>query len=110
MGGFGITDPEITRDMYDEAIVEIVRMWRDEPYSYDGRFFSMPERNVLPKPYVKPHPPMWVAAGNPETFEKAARMGLGCHLLHRRDAGEDGAAHRDVQEDDHRTPSRSAST
>ena len=37
----------------------------------------MPERNVLPKPYVKPHPPMWVAAGNPGTFEKAAQMGLG---------------------------------
>ena len=37
----------------------------------------MPERNVLPKPYVKPHPPMWVAAGNPSTFEKAAQMGLG---------------------------------
>jgi alkanesulfonate monooxygenase SsuD/methylene tetrahydromethanopterin reductase-like flavin-dependent oxidoreductase (luciferase family) len=77
MGGFGITDPEITRDMYDEALREIVRMWRDEPYSYDGKFFSMPERNVLPKPYVKPHPPIWVAAGNPETFEKAARMGVG---------------------------------
>jgi alkanesulfonate monooxygenase SsuD/methylene tetrahydromethanopterin reductase-like flavin-dependent oxidoreductase (luciferase family) len=37
----------------------------------------MPARNVLPKPYSKPHPPMWVAAGNPSTFEKAARMGLG---------------------------------
>jgi alkanesulfonate monooxygenase SsuD/methylene tetrahydromethanopterin reductase-like flavin-dependent oxidoreductase (luciferase family) len=77
MGGFGITDPEITRDMFDEAIVEFKRMWRDEPYSYDGRFFTMPTRNVLPKPYVKPHPPMWVAAGNPSTFEKAAKMGLG---------------------------------
>ena len=77
MGGFGITDPEITRDMFDESIREIVRMWRDEPYSYDGKFFSMPERHVLPKPYVKPHPPLWVAAGNPETFEKAAKMGLG---------------------------------
>jgi alkanesulfonate monooxygenase SsuD/methylene tetrahydromethanopterin reductase-like flavin-dependent oxidoreductase (luciferase family) len=77
MGGFGITDPEITRDMYEEAIREIVRMWRDEPYSYDGKFFSMPERHVLPKPYVKPHPPLWVAAGNPETFERAAKMGIG---------------------------------
>jgi alkanesulfonate monooxygenase SsuD/methylene tetrahydromethanopterin reductase-like flavin-dependent oxidoreductase (luciferase family) len=77
MGGFGITDPEITRDMYEEAIREIVRMWRDEPYSFDGKFFSMPERNVLPKPYVKPHPPLWVAAGNPETFERAAKMGIG---------------------------------
>src|SRR5262249_37671774 len=38
---------------------------------------SMPRRTILPKPYVKPHPPMWVAAGNPGTFEKAGRMGLG---------------------------------
>jgi alkanesulfonate monooxygenase SsuD/methylene tetrahydromethanopterin reductase-like flavin-dependent oxidoreductase (luciferase family) len=77
MGGFGITDPEITRDMYEESIREIVRMWRDEPYSFEGKFFSMPERNVIPKPYVKPHPPLWVAAGNPETFERAAKMGIG---------------------------------
>jgi alkanesulfonate monooxygenase SsuD/methylene tetrahydromethanopterin reductase-like flavin-dependent oxidoreductase (luciferase family) len=77
MGGFGITDPDITREMYDEAMQEIPRMWKDAKYSYDGEFFRMPERNVLPKPYVKPHPPMWVAAGNPSTFEKAAQMGLG---------------------------------
>ncbi len=76
-GGFGITDPEITKDMFDEAIVEFKKMWRDGTYQFDGEFFSLPERNVLPKPYVKPHPPMWVAAGNPGTFEKAGKMGLG---------------------------------
>jgi alkanesulfonate monooxygenase SsuD/methylene tetrahydromethanopterin reductase-like flavin-dependent oxidoreductase (luciferase family) len=75
--GFGITDPELTKAMFDEVVPEFARMWRQDSYSFDGRFFSMPERNVLPKPYVKPHPPMWVAAGNPETFEKAARLGLG---------------------------------
>jgi alkanesulfonate monooxygenase SsuD/methylene tetrahydromethanopterin reductase-like flavin-dependent oxidoreductase (luciferase family) len=76
-GGFGITDPELTKEMFDEVVPQFARMWRDEPYSFEGRFFSMPERNILPKPYTKPHPPMWVAAGNPGTFEKAARMGLG---------------------------------
>jgi alkanesulfonate monooxygenase SsuD/methylene tetrahydromethanopterin reductase-like flavin-dependent oxidoreductase (luciferase family) len=75
--GFGITDPELTKDMYDEAIGEFKKMWRDGTYSHDGEYFSLPERNVLPKPYVKPHPPMWVAAGNPGTFEKAGQMGLG---------------------------------
>jgi alkanesulfonate monooxygenase SsuD/methylene tetrahydromethanopterin reductase-like flavin-dependent oxidoreductase (luciferase family) len=75
--GFGINDTELTKDMFDEVIVEFKRMWKDEEYSFDGKFFSMPTRNVLPKPLVKPHPPMWVAAGNPGTFEKAARMGLG---------------------------------
>jgi alkanesulfonate monooxygenase SsuD/methylene tetrahydromethanopterin reductase-like flavin-dependent oxidoreductase (luciferase family) len=76
-GGFGITDPEITKDMFDEVMPEFRKMWSQDSYSFDGRFFSMPERNVLPKPYVKPHPPMWVAAGNPETFEKAGKLGLG---------------------------------
>jgi alkanesulfonate monooxygenase SsuD/methylene tetrahydromethanopterin reductase-like flavin-dependent oxidoreductase (luciferase family) len=76
-GGFGITDPDITKEMFDEVMPEFRKMWGQDSYSFDGRFFSMPERNVLPKPYVKPHPPMWVAAGNPDTFEKAAKLGLG---------------------------------
>jgi alkanesulfonate monooxygenase SsuD/methylene tetrahydromethanopterin reductase-like flavin-dependent oxidoreductase (luciferase family) len=76
-GGFGITDVEATRDMFDEVVAELPRMWRDEPYAHDGRWFSVPERQILPKPWAKPHPPLWVAAANPPTFEKAARMGLG---------------------------------
>jgi alkanesulfonate monooxygenase SsuD/methylene tetrahydromethanopterin reductase-like flavin-dependent oxidoreductase (luciferase family) len=75
--GFGISDGETTRAMYDEVLPQILRMWKEERYSYDGRFFSMPERTVLPKPYTKPHPPIWVACGSPSTFEKAARLGLG---------------------------------
>jgi alkanesulfonate monooxygenase SsuD/methylene tetrahydromethanopterin reductase-like flavin-dependent oxidoreductase (luciferase family) len=75
--GFGIEDGELTREMVAETLPQIVRMWKEEDYSYDGRFFSMPERNVLPKPYTKPHPPLWVAAGSPGTFELAARQGLG---------------------------------
>lgn len=75
--GFGITDPELTREMVAETLPEIVRMWRDRPYSHDGTFFSMPERNVLPKPFTRPHPPIWMAAGSPSTFELAARLGVG---------------------------------
>jgi alkanesulfonate monooxygenase SsuD/methylene tetrahydromethanopterin reductase-like flavin-dependent oxidoreductase (luciferase family) len=76
--GFGIPEPDITRGMFDEVVGEFRKMWRAEEYpGHDGEFFAMPARNVLPKPYSQPHPPMWVAAGNPSTFEKAARMGLG---------------------------------
>src|SRR2546425_8606162 len=46
-------------------------------YGWGGGFFSTPRRTVPPKPFTTPPPPMWVAAGNPGTFEKAARMGLG---------------------------------
>ena len=76
--GFGITDPDLTREMFDEAVPQIVEMWKPGTYpGFDGQFFTMPPRNVLPKPYTLPHPPLWVAAGSPSTFEKAARMGVG---------------------------------
>ena len=76
--GFGIAEPDLTRDMFDEVVGEFVKMWSADEYpGHDGQYFSMPARNVLPKPYAEPHPPMWVAAGNPATFQKAARMGLG---------------------------------
>ena len=75
--GFGIDDPDLTKLMFDEVLAELPKMWADGRYSYEGTYFSMPERNVLPKTYTKPHPPMWVAAGNPGTFEKAGRLGLG---------------------------------
>src|SRR5262245_31588626 len=75
--GFGIPDGDTTRAMYDEALPQILRMWKETPYAYDGRFFSMPSRNILPKPWSKPHPPIWVACGSPSTFEKAGRLGLG---------------------------------
>lgn len=75
--GFGIEDPELTKRMLDEVMPEFKKMWSSNEYSFDGEFFSMPPRNVLPKPYSDPHPPMWIAAGNPSTFEKAAKMGIG---------------------------------
>jgi alkanesulfonate monooxygenase SsuD/methylene tetrahydromethanopterin reductase-like flavin-dependent oxidoreductase (luciferase family) len=75
--GFGIPDGETTRAMFDESLREILRMWREPRYKYEGRFFSMPERAVLPKPYTRPHPPLWMACGSPSTFERAARLGVG---------------------------------
>src|SRR5262249_17543505 len=76
--GFGIPEPDMTRDMFDEVVGEFRRMWRADEYpGFEGSSFAMPARNVLPKPYTKPHPPMWVAAGSPGTFQKAAQMGLG---------------------------------
>ena len=84
--GFGIDDPELTRDMFDEVVARVrarcgaTRSTR----ASTGEFFSMPARNVLPKPYSEPHPPMWVAAGNPSTFEKAGAHGPRRAVLHDR--------------------------
>ncbi len=48
------------------------------PYpGYEGKYFSMPCRNVVPKPLQKPHPLVWVACSNRETIKVAARLGIG---------------------------------
>jgi len=66
------------RDMWFETTREAARMMCAEPYpGYTGKYFSMPQRNVVPKPVQKPHPPLWVACSNRDTIKLAARLGIG---------------------------------
>lgn len=75
--GFDIPSAEETKPRWRESLEQIPRMWRDEAYAYEGKYFRTPERNVLPKPYTQPHPPMWVACSSPKTFIEAGELGLG---------------------------------
>jgi alkanesulfonate monooxygenase SsuD/methylene tetrahydromethanopterin reductase-like flavin-dependent oxidoreductase (luciferase family) len=75
--GFGIESTDATKEPFEEVLRELPKMFRDEEYEYHGRFFDAPRRNVLPKPFKKPHPPIWQACGNPPTFAKAGQKGLG---------------------------------
>ena len=75
--GFGISYVE-KRAMWAEAVREVAKMMAYEPYQgFKGRYFSMPPRNVVPKPIQKPHPPMWIACTNRDTLKLAARLGAG---------------------------------
>ena len=75
---FNVTDPSETKAQWDEVIREIPRMWEQKDYDFKGEFFTVPTpHNILPKPYGKGHPPLWVACGNPPTFAKAGSLGIG---------------------------------
>ncbi len=75
--GFGI-NPADRRAMWREVVEQVANMMAMDPYpGYEGQFFSMPVRNVVPKPVQKPHPPMWVACSNRDTIHLAAQLGLG---------------------------------
>jgi alkanesulfonate monooxygenase SsuD/methylene tetrahydromethanopterin reductase-like flavin-dependent oxidoreductase (luciferase family) len=77
LGGFGIPAKR-KREMSLEAAREIADMMVMEPYpGYECEDWSMPCRNVLPKPVQKPHPPMWMACTNRDTIKVAAQNGLG---------------------------------
>jgi alkanesulfonate monooxygenase SsuD/methylene tetrahydromethanopterin reductase-like flavin-dependent oxidoreductase (luciferase family)/putative sterol carrier protein len=75
--GFGV-DRATKRAQWAEALDAVTRMMVEEPFAgADGRFVSMPPRNVIPKPLQKPHPPLWVACSRRETIRLAAEKGIG---------------------------------
>jgi len=77
LGGFGVA-PLDKQSMWQEATREAANMLVMDPYpGYQGQYFTMPCRNVVPKPVQKPHPPIWVACSRRETIHEAARLGIG---------------------------------
>jgi alkanesulfonate monooxygenase SsuD/methylene tetrahydromethanopterin reductase-like flavin-dependent oxidoreductase (luciferase family) len=77
LGGFGITFEE-KRDAWLEGLEVAVRCMTEAPFTgVDGRFVSMPPRNVVPKPVQKPHPPLWVACSRRDTILLAAEKAIG---------------------------------
>jgi alkanesulfonate monooxygenase SsuD/methylene tetrahydromethanopterin reductase-like flavin-dependent oxidoreductase (luciferase family) len=77
LGGFLVAREE-KREQWLEAFDAITRMFVEEPFAgYEGKYFQMPVRNVIPKSMQKPHPPMWVACSRRETIQLAAEKGIG---------------------------------
>jgi len=77
LDGFGI-DRDNKREQWLDHIEAATRMMVEEPFAgWEGPWLSMPPRNVIPKPYQKPHPPLWVACTQRETIRLAAQKGIG---------------------------------
>ncbi|MGE3772167.1 MAG: LLM class flavin-dependent oxidoreductase [Gammaproteobacteria bacterium] len=80
LGGFNACVDD-TKRSWDEYCRVIPQMWQNERYGYEGAFHTMPERNVLPKPWQDPHPPLWVAVTGHGTELDAADRGMGALIL-----------------------------
>jgi alkanesulfonate monooxygenase SsuD/methylene tetrahydromethanopterin reductase-like flavin-dependent oxidoreductase (luciferase family) len=77
LGGFA-SNFEEKRDAWLEGLEVAVRCMTERPFTgVEGRFVSMPPRNVVPKPVQRPHPPLWVACSRRETILLAAEQGIG---------------------------------
>ena len=75
--GFGVSVND-KREMWQETLEQVANMMAMDPYpGFEGKYFSMPCRNVVPKPVQRPHPPIWVACSNRETIHLAAKLGIG---------------------------------
>jgi alkanesulfonate monooxygenase SsuD/methylene tetrahydromethanopterin reductase-like flavin-dependent oxidoreductase (luciferase family) len=71
------SDLRDTRGMWQEFADVLPRIWTQEEISYDGTYYQIPRREVLPKPVQRPHPPLWSACGSDETARLTGSLGMG---------------------------------
>jgi alkanesulfonate monooxygenase SsuD/methylene tetrahydromethanopterin reductase-like flavin-dependent oxidoreductase (luciferase family) len=75
---FNIHDPQSTKSEYYEVLPEIVRMWEQKDYTFQGEHFQLDTpHNILPKPNGQGHPAIWRAVGSPGTWREAGELGVG---------------------------------
>ena len=88
------------RELFREAIEVVRKIWSDEYFSHQGENYSFPADNtvfshpsyppdpawqdgervtrlrVTPRPYQKPHPPLWMTVSTDRSVTTAAELGL----------------------------------
>jgi len=60
---------EISREVLDV----VKKAWTQDEVTYDGEYFHYDEALPQPKPYQKPHPPIWAAVHSDTSVEYAAK-------------------------------------
>ena len=78
LDGFGIELGD-SRPMWEESMTFLQQLWSsgDELVTFDGKYFALPPRKVFPRPIQDPHPPLWMAATSPGSYQLAGDFGLG---------------------------------
>jgi len=72
---FGISMDE-SEPRFLESIEIMKKCWvNDERWSYNGQFWSYNDIIVEPPCAQAPHPPLWLAAGHPDSIKTVAKMG-----------------------------------
>ncbi len=73
---FGI-EMASSRARVAESLAILRQFFTGAPVHFTGRYYRLEALDILPKVLQRPHPPLWMAAVSPESFEYAAREGLG---------------------------------
>jgi alkanesulfonate monooxygenase SsuD/methylene tetrahydromethanopterin reductase-like flavin-dependent oxidoreductase (luciferase family) len=66
-----------SRARFDEALEIIRKAWVEDVFSHEGKFWSYKDVSIWPRPFQRPHPPMFIPfTGSKETIELAGRLGM----------------------------------
>jgi flavin-dependent trigonelline monooxygenase, oxygenase component len=71
-------DPVSASSAVRELLPALKALWAGD-YTHDGDRWSFPTSTACPKPIQSPHPPVWVAARDPDTYDWAVAQG--CNIM-----------------------------
>ena len=63
--------------LLEEGIEIIRKCWSGRPFSFSGKHYQLDEVQVLPPPFQKPSPPLWIGASTPPGARRAGRLADG---------------------------------
>jgi alkanesulfonate monooxygenase SsuD/methylene tetrahydromethanopterin reductase-like flavin-dependent oxidoreductase (luciferase family) len=94
--GYNVPQQE-SRERFEEAVDVLKRAWTEERFSHAGRFFTINDARVMPRPWQKPHPPLYQVCGSAESVEGTAARGWPMlNSVLRGNAEQQLATHRDL--------------
>ena len=70
-------DADSTRDQLQQTFEMVPKMWTQDKFSWKSDQYEINDVSIIPKPYQKPHPPLWQACSSIPSFEQAGRNGVG---------------------------------
>jgi len=66
---------EESRPRFDEAVELLLLAWSRDRFSYRGRFYSVEDVSVVPKPLQRPHPPLSTGGTSDQSYRVAGERG-----------------------------------
>jgi alkanesulfonate monooxygenase SsuD/methylene tetrahydromethanopterin reductase-like flavin-dependent oxidoreductase (luciferase family) len=73
---FGV-DPQRYVARFTEGIALMKALWTEPRVTFDGEFWQLKDAAMEPKPFTRPHPPLWIGAAGPTALRRAVRIGNG---------------------------------
>lgn len=72
--GYGLRSDD-SRARMDEALDVLTRAWTEAPFTHHGTYYQLDIPELRPRPYQKPHPPIWRSVVSPASFTECGRLG-----------------------------------
>ena len=99
-----VKDQAKNKRLFEETLTIIKKAWTEKFFNHQGEFYTYPAPDfiwqhdmsppnedfvdlktnklkkigVVPRPYQKPHPPIWQVVDSPSSIKRAAELGINC--------------------------------